>query len=172
MFSTIFTIANIITSLRIVGTAVLLFIAPFTKEFFIIYSLTGFTDAIDGTIARKTNTQSPFGAKLDSIADLLLYGVMLVKILPVLLGILPQYIWVIFWIIVIIRAVTYIYTAFKHHKFLSNHTVLNKISGFFAFMLPYFICVKSVAVLYCNIIGTIVLISTLGDLWTTFRKDS
>ncbi len=172
MFSTIFTIANIITSLRIVGTAVLLFIAPFTKEFFIIYSLTGFTDAIDGTIARKTNTQSPFGAKLDSVADLLLYGVMLFKIFPVLLGILPQYIWVIFGMVVLIRILTYLYTAIRHHKFMSNHTYLNKIMGFFAFMLPYFVCIKKLTLAFCNVGCVILVLSTLWDLRIAFRKDS
>ena len=76
--------ANAITLLRISGTAVLLFLRPFSPAFFVVYTLTGVTDVLDGFVARKTGTASDFGAKLDSAADLLFYGVMLLKIFPVL----------------------------------------------------------------------------------------
>ena len=85
--------ANAITLLRISGTAVLLFLRPFSPAFFVVYTLTGVTDVLDGFVARKTGTASDFGAKLDSAADLLFYGVMLLKIFPVLWHTLPKKIW-------------------------------------------------------------------------------
>ena len=42
---------------------------------------------LDGTIARATNSTSEFGARLDSISDLIFYAVMIVKFFPILLGI-------------------------------------------------------------------------------------
>ena len=60
--------ANAITLLRISGTAVLLFLRPFSPAFFVVYTLTGVTDVLDGFVARKTGTASDFGAKLDSAA--------------------------------------------------------------------------------------------------------
>ncbi len=39
---------------------------------------------IDGTVARKTGTESEFGSKLDSTADLMFVTVCLLKLLPVL----------------------------------------------------------------------------------------
>ena len=42
----------------------------------------GFSDMIDGTIARKTGSESTFCVKLDSIADLIFVIVASIKILP------------------------------------------------------------------------------------------
>ena len=61
--------ANIITACRIVCSAVLLFLPALSPAFYTVYLIGGFTDMIDGTIARKMGTESAFGAKLDSAAD-------------------------------------------------------------------------------------------------------
>ena len=61
---------NIITSLRIAGTAGLLFALPLTPLYFAIYTFGGLSDVLDGWIARHMGTASDFGARLDSIADL------------------------------------------------------------------------------------------------------
>jgi CDP-diacylglycerol--glycerol-3-phosphate 3-phosphatidyltransferase len=37
--------------------------------FLTLYALCGLTDVADGIVARKTNTQSKTGARLDTIAD-------------------------------------------------------------------------------------------------------
>ena len=63
-------VANILTSFRILGSILLLFFPMFSVEFYTIYLLCGFSDMIDGTIARKTNSTSELGAKIDSVADL------------------------------------------------------------------------------------------------------
>ena len=70
---------NICTMLRIVGTVGLLLIRPLTLPFYLLYTFCGITDVLDGTIARATNSTSEFGARLDSIADLIFYAVMIVK---------------------------------------------------------------------------------------------
>ena len=49
-----------------------------------MYLICGFTDMVDGTIARRTNTVSKFGANLDTIADMTFLTVSLFKILPVI----------------------------------------------------------------------------------------
>lgn len=61
--------ANIITGFRIVGSIFLLPLSVFTLEFYIVYLLCGLSDMIDGTIARKTDSVSELGSKLDTIAD-------------------------------------------------------------------------------------------------------
>lgn len=63
-------IANILTSCRILGSILLLFFPTFSVEFYIIYIFCGFSDMTDGTIARKTNSVSRFGSRLDTVADL------------------------------------------------------------------------------------------------------
>ena len=75
--------ANLITSLRILFSLILLFCQVLSPEFYLFYSLADFTDMIDGTIARKTKTVSEFGSRLDTIADFIFMIVALVKIVPV-----------------------------------------------------------------------------------------
>ena len=75
-------IADMITLLRIAGTILLLFFPALSPAFFILYALTGLTDVLDGWIARRTKTASDFGARLDSVADLpVFYILLLIQIL-------------------------------------------------------------------------------------------
>ena len=70
-------IPNFITMLRILGTICLFFVEPFTVAFFVIYSLAGITDVLDGFVARRLKATSEFGAKLDSASDLVFYAAMI-----------------------------------------------------------------------------------------------
>ena len=74
-------IANILTGSRILGSILLLFFPAFSLGFYITYILCGFSDMIDGTIARKTNGISKFGSQLDTIADFVFVLVSLYKLL-------------------------------------------------------------------------------------------
>ena len=62
-------VANIITCIRIVCSVAILFCPALSIPFYVLYLIAGFTDMIDGTVARKMGTVSDFGAKLDSVAD-------------------------------------------------------------------------------------------------------
>lgn len=58
-------LADIITMFRIMGAVSLLDFRPFSSAFFCVYALTGLSDVLDGLIARKTHTESEFGARLE-----------------------------------------------------------------------------------------------------------
>ena len=73
---------NSITVLRIIGAIFLFVVEPLSVSFYILYTLCGFTDIIDGFLARKLGLTSELGAKLDSIADLFYYSAMVLNILP------------------------------------------------------------------------------------------
>ena len=75
-------LANMITGLRIIGSLTLLFFDVPSLPFYITYLLCGFSDMIDGAIARKTNAVSSFGSKLDTVADIVFMVVCAVKLLP------------------------------------------------------------------------------------------
>ena len=90
-------LADIITACRIVCSAVLLFLPALSPAFYTVYLIGGFTDMIDGTVARKMGTASSFGAKLDSVADFSFVLVCLVKILPAVE--VPRWLWI--WILLI-----------------------------------------------------------------------
>ena len=55
-------IANIITGSRIVFSLPLLVIPLTSAWFYVFYLLCGLSDMIDGTVARRTNSVSEFGA--------------------------------------------------------------------------------------------------------------
>ena len=127
-------IANIITGSRIIFSLPLLFIPLSSAWFYVFYLFCGLTDMIDGTIARKTETSSKFGARLDTIADFIFMFVCSIKILPLI----PIPIWLWVWIIVVaLIKIFNIALVFIHKKkLISIHSVLNKTTGFALFLLP------------------------------------
>ena len=143
-------IANIITSCRILCSIIMMFFPMFSVMFYIMYLLCGLTDMIDGTIARKTNTASKFGAKLDTVADFVFIVVSLVKILPVLT--IQSWLWLWIIVIAIIKISNVISGVIFRKKFIVEHTIMNKITGLLLFLLPLtlnFIELKYSAIVLC-----------------------
>ncbi|MGN1101471.1 MAG: CDP-alcohol phosphatidyltransferase family protein [Huintestinicola sp.] len=128
-------IANIVTSCRIIFSILMLFFPAYSTWFYVMYLLCGLTDMVDGTIARKTNSVSTFGARLDTIADFIFVSAALVKLLPVMN--IPGWIWI--WILIIaVIKITNIISGFVCKKrFVALHTVMNKITGLLLFLLPF-----------------------------------
>ena len=127
-------IANIITASRILFSVVLLFLPVLGVGFYITYLLCGVTDMIDGTIDRKTGAVSEFGARLDTVADIVFMFVCSIKMLPLMY--IPVWLWV--WIIIVaLMKMLNIALVFIHKKkLISIHSVLNKTTGFALFLLP------------------------------------
>ena len=145
-------IANILTGCRILGSALLLPVSVFSAEFYIIYIICGFSDMIDGTIARKTNSTSGFGAKFDTVADLVFVAVSLIKILPTMN--IPEWLWIWCIVIAIIRIGNIICGYVSEKQFISLHTIMNKITGLLLFLLPLtlsFVELKYSSIVVCSI---------------------
>ncbi len=130
-------LANMITCVRIIGALVLIGIEPNTDTFLIIYGLSGLTDGLDGLVARSLHIESNLGRKLDSISDLLMYGVTMVKYWPLLEHdlIKPQ-LYIVMGLI-LSRLIIYIGYGLKYHKMLSTHTIWNKATGFLVYIYPF-----------------------------------
>lgn len=127
-------IANIVTSCRILGSVLLLFFPAFSMEFYVLYILCGLSDMIDGTIARKTNSTSELGGKIDTIADLAFVTVALIKLLPTLP--IPQWLWIWGVVIAVIKIGNILWVYATQKQFVALHTMLNKLSGLLLFLLP------------------------------------
>ena len=145
-------IANIITGSRIVFSIALLFFPPLSSAFYVLYAAAGLTDMIDGTVARKTNTVSSFGAKLDTIADYIFAVVCLIKLMRVLD--IAAWMWI--WIggIALIKIINIISGVVLHKKLTAVHSVMNKVTGALCFLLPLtlsFIELKYSAIVVCSI---------------------
>ena len=145
-------IANILTGCRILGSILLLFFPAFSLAFYIVYLLCGFSDMIDGTVARKTNSTSRFGSQLDTIADLVFVVVAIFKLLPVIH--LPGWLWIWVGMIAIIKISNIIWGFISKKQFISLHTIMNKVTGILLFLLPLiipFLELNYLAIAVCSI---------------------
>lgn len=127
--------ANIITISRIILSASLVFLLNCNLLFIVVYTVSGLSDALDGFIARKTHTQSTLGARLDSIADAVMFAAIIYSI--VMLAGTKIYNMSCFIIAVfILRIFNLIFAAFKYHSLVLVHTIGNKLSGLLVFSAP------------------------------------
>jgi CDP-diacylglycerol--glycerol-3-phosphate 3-phosphatidyltransferase len=128
------TVANYITISRIFFAVALALAEPLSLVFLALYIACGVSDIIDGYIARKTNTVSSFGEKLDSVADLIMVLILLVVLAPIVQPTFSVIIWVV--IIGIIRVMSMIVVLLKFNTFSILHTYGNKATGFMLFAFP------------------------------------
>ena len=127
-------IANIITDSRMILSLPLLFVLLTAGWFYVLYLRCGLSDMIDGTVARRTNSASEFGAKLDTVSDFVFMTVALIKFLPHLH--IPIWLWIWIGIIAMIKFGNVAWGFVRTKKLIFPHTVLNKITGLLLFLLP------------------------------------
>ena len=142
--------ANTITFFRIAASIVLLSCPVFSPAFYVFYIAAGLFDMLDGFVARKTDTVSKLGARLDTIADFVLVVVCLVKLLPVLR--IPAWLYIWIGIIALIKVVNIISGFAVQRGFVAVHSVMNKATGALLFLLPLTIStvpVKTSVIVVC-----------------------
>lgn len=140
-------IANDISIARIILVLLLIFTKPLSAVFYIVYLICGISDMLDGYIARKTNTTSKLGEKLDSIADFIMIAVLIILLYPIVK--IPNTIlsWIV--IIAIIRIISVFIVFIKFKTFGMLHTYGNKITGLMLFLYPIFFGInQSVVIMY------------------------
>ena len=147
--------ANTITFFRMTASIVLLFCPVFSPAFYAFYIAAGLSDMLDGFVAdgfvaRKTDTVSKLGARLDTIADFVLVVVCLIKLLPVLR--IPAWLYIWIGIIALIKVVNIISGFVVQKRFVAVHSAMNKATGALLFLLPLTILVfplKNSAIVDC-----------------------
>lgn len=143
-------IANFFTISRIILSLIMLIFEVFSPGFYVCYLLSGITDMVDGTVARKLGTESEIGEKLDTIADSIFVLVALYKLLPVIA--LDRGIWIWIGIIAVIKVINIISGFVMQKRFVAVHSLVNKITGGVLFLLPLtlsFVDIKYSAVFVC-----------------------
>jgi len=147
-------VANGVSILRVLFSLSLLFVDLFSWGFVLIYLLCGFSDILDGYIARRTKTQSIFGAKLDTAADIIMFSVILYIFIPIIKLSNTLIIWLL--TVLLIRIISIIIVYIKYKMFAILHTYSNKITGILMFFIPivigsvleksiiYFVCVIAI----------------------------
>lgn len=154
-------IANYISISRILLSLALIFTKPLSIDFFVIYILCGVSDILDGYIARKTNTISELGGKLDSVGDLIMVMVLMILLYPIINPTLKIILWI--SIIAIIKVISIMVVFIKYKTFEILHTYGNKFTGLMLFAFPVSIVwVQSDITMY--IICMIASISAIEEL--------
>ena len=102
---------------------------------------------VDGTVARKMNSVSEFGARLDTVSDFIFFVVAFIKLFSIIY--IPK--WILVWIVVIaiIKIFNVIWGFIYTKKLISLHTVMNKITGLLLFILP--LSLEFIEIRYCII---------------------
>lgn len=126
--------ANGITCVRILCALSMVFFPTFSGWFYLLYALGCISDVLDGMLARRLGSCSGFGARLDTLADIVFTLVVLSKVM--LSVFLP--LWLLVWVagIIVLKLAGIAAGFVKYHRFLSEHTVLNKICGILLFAIP------------------------------------
>ena len=159
-------IANVITGSRVAFSLLLLFIPLTSVWFYIIYLFCGFSDMIDGTIARKTGAVSKFGAKLDTASDFVFMAVCVVKLLPMIN--ISIWLWTWIAVIAIIKVINIVLGFIHRKKLVALHTVLNKTTGFLLFLLP--LTLQFIVPTYSfAVVCTIATIAAIGEGYYTIK---
>ena len=128
-------LANIITGIRIVCSLMILVFPAFSVWYYSLYILGGFTDVLDGAVARGLKTESEFGDKFDTIADITFSMAVFLKLVDII--IVPD--WLLIWIclIILIKFSSIIVSLTVLHKFISIHSVINKVCGFYVYFMLF-----------------------------------
>ncbi len=126
--------ANTISYIRIILSAALLFFPVFSPAFYLLYMFSGFSDMIDGVIARKTGTVSKFGEKLDTTADFVFVIACFIKFIPAIRIPVWLYVWIA--IIALIKLVNTVSGYIMQNKLVTVHSFMNKFTGVVLFVLP------------------------------------
>ena len=122
--------------MRIICSVFIVFTKPFSLLFWILYIVCGISDILDGFIARSMKQESELGAKLDSIADIIFIGSVIITLIPIIK--LPSYLWILAAIVTLIRISSYLIAFKKFCAFASLHTYSNKFTGLLLFITPVF----------------------------------
>lgn len=153
---------NIITASRGAAAVAMLWFPLFSPGFWGLHCWCGFSDMIDGALARRMNAESRLGARLDSVADMVFVICSAVMILPEIH--LPLWLWL--WIAAIGAAKLAGITAgsCRQRELAIPHSMTNRLTGILLFCLPFAI-VRSDAL----IPAVIVTISATASLFEDFR---
>ena len=160
-------IANIITGSRIVLSLPLLFIPLSSAWFYALYLLCGLSDMIDGTVARRTNSASEFGASLDTISDFVFMTVALIKFVPHLH--IPVWLWIWIGVIATVKIVNVVFGFVRTGELAFPHTVLNKVTGLLLFLLP--VTISFIELTYTlPVVCAIATVAAIHELYDTHSE--
>ncbi|NCB42634.1 MAG: CDP-alcohol phosphatidyltransferase family protein [Clostridia bacterium] len=159
-------VPNMLSVLRIFLSFLLIALTPVSAGFVVVYITIGITDVLDGFIARKFGFESDLGARLDSVADLVFYLILVFLFLKVFSPILQATHKTALIAIISIRFLNMLLTKLKYKRIVFLHTIANKLSGFLIFLIPIVLLFEQSGIVVW-IILSIVFIAAIEELLMT-----
>ena len=126
---------NMISASRGIAALAMLFFPAFSGTFWMLYCWCGFSDMIDGALARKMNAVSEFGSRIDSVADLVFVICSAVLVLPSVD--LPLWVWLWVAAIGLVKTAGIVIGSLRQRKLAIPHSVTNRLTGILLFCLPF-----------------------------------
>lgn len=160
--------ANIISSSRIIGAVILFFFSEITGAFLTVYIYCGFSDLIDGPVARKIGSVSVTGARLDTVGDVLTYFA-LTKIL-IIKRIVPLWGLIWFGVTLIGFVVSAIVSKVRFNRFYFVHSLFGKILGVVIFLMP--LAVNKYPAQYIGLICSVATIAAVESIIIQLKSTS
>lgn len=170
-------LANALTIFRMLGALALALVKPFGIPFYIVYTLCGCSDGLDGPVARKFGTADEKGAFLDSVADIIFYAVMIYRLVPTLFGDLPMWVWIYAFCAFGLRIASYAVAGIRYHRFAALHTYGSKATSVSIFLLPYLLLIGRLKTfswltkpISCALVCTVAGLASLEELLIHIRQ--
>ena len=127
-------------SLSRLGLAfVLLLTEPLSPTFLFIFFVCGLTDVLDGLAARRLDACTEHGSAIDSVADIVLFVILLYCVVSVV----NWETWMVIWIVAIavLRIIAFGIGSVKYRRPAFVHTYLNKAAGALLFLTPFLLVI-------------------------------
>ena len=148
--------------IRIVCSVFIVLTKAFSLLFWILYVVCGISDILDGFVARTMNQKSEFGAKLDSIADVIFLGSVMITLIPIIK--IPSYLFICIAVVTLIRIVSYLIGLKKFCAFTSLDTYANKLTGLLLFIAPVFLVIFNFKIT-AIILSTSAILSSIEEFY-------
>lgn len=161
-------IPNVLSVGRIFLSILTLFFLGNKEIFTALYLLAGFTDALDGFLARKLKAESVLGARLDSIGDFFLFNSIVVYLLSQHYQEVVGYIYIIGGVF-LVKLAGLVVGYVKFRKLIMIHTLANKTSGLLVFLLPFIVNVAGAE--YLSWIAVFATLAAMEELVIIVRSD-
>lgn len=146
----------------------MIFFEFISLPFMIIYLIAGFSDMLDGFVARRINIQSTLGSRLDTLADTVFFAVCIFRAWNYLSLESGQIIMI--GIVLLIKVSTALINFVLRNSFIADvHSGINKITGLLLFLLP--IALNLPVFSYCAWVMIIIaLLSSADELIKVTRQ--
>lgn len=160
---------NILSYVRMVLSLWMLVVTPLESAFFVLFTLAGFSDLVDGPLARRLDVADRFGTLVDSVADLLLIVVVAIRVGPAIDP--PGFIVVVVAAILAFKLLTWAIVWLRTGWPTVLHTPIHRLTGGLAFLSVYVIDRVDIAWWGGGLCG-LALIGALHEAWIQMMAPS